>query len=508
MERGIEQPKATGAALRLTRRSLLAGAVAAVAGRPIVARAGAPATACRLGPTAAAAGGTDGAGALRAAGTVGPPEEVGAWGPPFQAVKSVTAIHAVLLHTGKVLLLRDSDHACIWDPATGASRRAPAPTGTRLFCSGHALLADGRVLVAGGTITGKRGGRFLCTFDPVPETWARHPDLRQGRWYPTVTALPDGRAVITTGYTEAAGEVINTDVEVFDGTAAAVVGEQLLDLYAHQFVLPDGRMLVAGRTTTDTWLLDPATWGWTDVPDLVRDRNGGAAVLLPGPPAGSSSVMLIGGRRSSCEAIDPAGDLRWRHRSPMPEARTHMNAVLLPDGSVLVVGGDNNSLGPQVDALLYRPAADAWVRMAGQAMLRRYHSTALLLPDGRVLSAGDTDPATGGGGSWLEIYSPPYLYKGARPTITAAPAELRWQTRFSVSTDLPVARAVLVHPAATTHANDMAQRHVELQVRPIAGGLTVAAPPSAAVAPPGYYMLFVLDAAGVPSVAKFVHVSA
>jgi hypothetical protein len=143
--------------------------------------------------------------------------------------------------------------------------------------------------------------------------------------------------------------------------------------------------------------------------------------------------------------------------------------------------------------------------MASQTLRRAYHSTALLLPDGRVLSAGDTGP--GGGGVRLELYSPPYLFAGPRPVVTKLSAkQLPYATSLKVTTDVAVSHVVLIHPTAVTHANDMSGRFVELKVTGTQGTtLTVAAPANANLAQPGYYMLFVVDAHGVPSVARWVH---
>ena len=160
---------------------------------------------------------------------------------------------------------------------------------------------------------------------------------------------------------------------------------------------------------------------------------------------------------------------------------------------------------------LYDPASGSWSLGASQAEGRAYHSTAVLLPDGRVLSAGDNFNGTPGqpGGDrtdTAEIYRPPYLFKGARPAISSAPASVAWGDSFGINSPDPVSRAVLMAPAATTHGYDMNQRHVELAVtNTVAGtGIDVVSPPNARVAPPGYYMLFLLNAQGVPSVSRWV----
>jgi hypothetical protein len=183
-----------------------------------------------------------------------------------------------------------------------------------------------------------------------------------------------------------------------------------------------------------------------------------------------------------------------------------MNVVYLPDGTVLGVGGNSfDRFGlPQKEALLYRPATDTWTTMAAQAMRRAYHSTALLLPDGRVLSAGDTGP--GGGGVRLELYSPPYLFAGSRPVVTSVSNLLDYGGSVTVSTDGPVDRVVLIGPTAVTHANDMSGRFVDLAVTAKgSSNISATLPANAKLAQPGFYLLFVLNASGVPSVARWVH---
>ena len=205
--------------------------------------------------------------------------------------------------------------------------------------------------------------------------------------------------------------------------------------------------------------------------------------------------------------------------------RSYQNTVLLPDGTMVAVGGgvgdtvaDNKYAvdpnGRQRQVELYDPATNQWRLGPAQVEDRGYHSTALLLPSGKVWSAGDNKhPTEPDGGFALtdtaEIYSPPYLYKGTRPSIVSAPSQVAWKQNFSVgidSTKVPADAAVLVAPAATTHGDDASQRMVRLVVRgSTSNRIDLTAPASSGVAPPGYYMLFVLHQ-GVPSVAKWVKV--
>jgi hypothetical protein len=203
----------------------------------------------------------------------------------------------------------------------------------------------------------------------------------------------------------------------------------------------------------------------------------------------------------------------WTPAPPLNTGRAHHNTVLLPDGSMVTVGGgygilngDRRSGDPAVhrNIELWDPATGQWRIGPAQDELRTYHSTALLLPDGRVLSAGD-DGYGGSSNDTAEIYSPPYLFRGARPTIASAPGSVDYGESFTVGASDDATSAVLMGPGAVTHANDMDQRYVAVNTAVGANGqLTVTAPPSPVLAPPTYYMLFVLNDAGVPSVARFI----
>lgn len=477
---------------------------------------------------------------------VGPPQQVGQWSAPI-GLPGIVAIHTTLMANGKILFFYNNPNfgdenlgrAMVWDPATQTGVRRDVPA--NIWCAGQTLLADGRVLVVGGNLKYRTsdapGGAFrglnqIWIFNPATEAWTKGPDMRHGRWYPTATRLADGRVVISSGWDETGNATNNPDIEVYtpaaDGQGPGrvdVVASRDIDYYPHQFLLPDGRLLYGGPRDVDTFILNPGDWSQTDIPDLQNSRQFGygSGVLLPGGPAGSSRVMVIGGGDEAGEggpansstatteqfdAANPAAG--WSFAAPLPQPRRNVNTVILPDGNLLGVGGNTTgSYGGYVtESAMYSPATNAWTPMASQAEGRGYHGTAILLPDARVLSAGDdTDGSTG---TWfndlVEIFSPPYLFRGPRPAIAAAPRAIRWGSPFPVGTGDQVSRAVLVAPGATTHANDMNQRHVELAFSAVGGGIQAVAPPNANVAPPGPYMLFLLNAQGVPSVARFVQV--
>ncbi|MGQ0669744.1 MAG: galactose oxidase-like domain-containing protein, partial [Actinomycetota bacterium] len=278
-----------------------------------------------------------------------------------------------------------------------------------------------------------------------------------------------------------------------------------MDLYPRMFVLPSGDVFWAGEPQA-TRMLDPASATWWFVDDMNEsDRYSGASVLLPG----LDRVLAVGGGSpptQTAEIIDLSEPYpSWEDTAPMHQARKHLNAVLLPDGTMLVVGGGQRGSynDPVREAELYDPATGTWTEMASQVAGRMYHSTAVLLPDGRVLSAGQDNGLYAETG---EIYSPPYLFKGPRPTIASAPSGVAYGQGFTIATPdaADIARVALIKPGSATHGVNFDQRYVDLAFAAGDGELQATAPADGNEAPPGWYMLFVVSSAGVPSVASWV----
>lgn len=451
------------------------------------------------------------------AGTGGAPADVGQWTAPFPGPDPVVAVHGVMLRTGSVLMV-EGRTAYVWDPVTGARRRVDPPND--LFCAGQTHLADGTVLFVGGYL-GPQGENigppWNHTFDPVNLTWTRRANSRRGRWYPTATRLPNGKVLITGGTDEETNP--NTDIDLYSNGKLKKIGSRSMEFYPLQHVVPNGRVVsFVPDTPGTTYFINPSKGTLTPAPAAGMSKAYAASVLLPGGVSGSSRVMVLGGAdhlrdssgtytapHAATQVLDAAHPgAGWRPKAPLPEPRIFANVVILPDGSLLVVGGENAGV-PVRRAALYDPAADTWRILASQTEMRRYHSIAVLLPDGRVLSGGDNFP--GGGADTLEVFSPPYLFRGPRPLITSAPASVAVTASLSIGVDGAVRRAVLMAPAATTHSCDMNQRHVELAFTAVSGGIE-AKVPGKTVAIPGYYMLFVLNADGVPSVARWIRVTA
>jgi hypothetical protein len=455
------------------------------------------------------------------------PGEVGRWSAPFTI--GTIGTHATLLRTGEALffiypLAGPNSGVRVWNPETGALVAPRVPTHRNLFCAGHSVLADGRVLITGGTEEGHRifaGTPETTFFDPLLGRFLRGPLMANKRWYPSNVTLPDGDVLILSGEPE--GFVPVAAVERYQAASATIAtlpssADKLMHDYPRAFLLPNGKVLTAGQDA-ETLLLDPQTAQWTSLGAMTGGgRYMGTAVLLPG----LTKVLALGGNRvdplpptsspgaptETAEILDLAAPQpAWRSTAPLHVARQHANAVLLPDGTVLVVGG--GQLGeyekPVRVAERFDPASETWTALASQRAPRCYHSTALLLPDGRVLSAGMDH---GRFAQTAEIYSPPYLFAGPRPVIAGIPPELSYGTTFSIATPdaANVARVALLRPGSVTHAFDFEQRFVALAFAADAsGGLTVQMTGSHAEAPPGWYMLFLVSAGGVPSKAAFIH---
>lgn len=226
-------------------------------------------------------------------------------------------------------------------------------------------------------------------------------------------------------------------------------------------------------------------------------------------------ILYVGGGRTTntAEIIDlNAAAPVWKWTGSMAFPRRHLNATVLPTGDVLVTGGSSGTGFNDVDlgvhaAELWNPTSGTWTTLASNAVNRTYHATSILLPDGRVLHAGSGDNGSADERN-AELFSPPYLLQGSRPTITAAPSLVGYGIPFNVTTPdaAGIAKVSLIRLGSTTHAFDMNQRFQRLSFTRGTGALTIAAPTSSNRTPPGHYMLFILDGNDVPSVAKIVRV--
>jgi hypothetical protein len=357
--------------------------------------------------------------------------------------------------------------------------------------------------------------------------------MAEPRWYPTVTQLADGRVLAFAGdriTQDRPGQLppltdasVNSLPELYDprtNTWTSLPSGQLTSpLYPYLFVLSDGRILNVGPDLT-TRVLTPGPWTWSTVATSPFDGHS-AVMYRPNKimksgawadPDFKDAAAYDAHARTAVIDMNAATPV-WRETAAMAHARSYHNLTLLPDGTVLASGGGSRSDGVDaanavLPAEIWNPDTETWTTVDSLTNGRLYHSAALLLPDGRVLMAG------GGAlpGSMAinqknaEIYSPPYLFKGARPTITAAPATMQYGTTFDVTTPnaAEIAHVSLIRSPSVTHSIDMNQRFQYLTFTQAAGKVTVNAPADSNLAPPGDYMLFLVDTNGVPSVASFV----
>lgn len=472
---------------------------------------------------------------------------VGRWDPMFPLPN--VAIHTHVLPDGKVLFWgrRDdpngsmNEHVCtphVWDPTTGTSTSTPRPTladGTtvNLFCSGHTFLPDGRLLVAGGHLTDGNGVNQVCTYDHATNTWTALPIMNGGRWYPTVTALADGRVLVSSGSAVNNGNaVVNDTPQIWDGTqwhnTVTFIG---LPLYPRMHLAPDARVFMSGSNAT-TFFLDTAGTGtWTPLPGPGGVRPNGDRQYAPSVMYEPDKVIYIGGGNdavtdlpsAATDLIDlSANPQAWHAGASMEFRRRQHNATILPDGTILVTGGTSgpgfNDVSPGKPvhvAELWNPATETWRQLAAEDVDRCYHATAVLLPDATVLSAGGGEFMVGSAPNDPrdthrdgQIFHPPYLFQGPRPQISATPTEIVHGETFPIDVTGPdIAKVTIVRLPSATHAFDQNQRINVLAFSAQGATLTATAPAEPALCPPGHYMLFVISAAGVPSVARIVHVS-
>ncbi|NUK00614.1 DUF1929 domain-containing protein [Streptomyces lunaelactis] len=455
----------------------------------------------------------------------------------------------------------NAGRAFLWDPKLGTGPTAfkevkppvvnmpdgkneprPAP----FFCAGHSYLPNGMLGVFGGNLGGNggSGAKLSLVFDPWQEEWYLNQDMAVGRWYPSVVTGADGRQVIMSGQSELGWGTPTSIVERFPAQSVPVpvdktakpIGWPVERLkteapfkwdYPHLFSLRDGKIYGLGRAPDQQWLFDTLSDTKSDLPPRPdgKKRNYGSAVPLPAGFRGPDSVLVLGGDRDDPNTYRLAGG-KWATEKPRAFGRTQDDTLLLPNGNLLTVNGafdirdyGNGDKNPNAD-LKYRQVElrdenGDWKLGPAQRLPRGYHSNAVVLPDGRIMITGDelqqlaNDPdITDSMNGSIEIYEPAYLHQGSRPSLGLIfNPSVGYDEKITVSTNTPndVTRAVLLAPTTATHSVNTSQRHLELRIKSRSGNfLELQAPPSAAAAPPGHYMLFLLNEEGAPSAAGWV----
>ncbi|MER6571950.1 galactose oxidase early set domain-containing protein [Streptomyces sp. NPDC001093] len=473
----------------------------------------------------------------------------------------VRSMHSVVLSNGKVLLIAGSGNSeenfnagtftsAVYDPATGDYKVIPTPKD--MFCAGHVQLQDGRVLVLSGNKAypvvgghGYEGFKDSYIFDPATETYTKTNDLNDGHWYPSATELGNGDVISFGGLREDSTGSVTAEKFSYAQNQWLPLSQvnqtwSYWGLYPAMILMQDGRLFYTGSHVfgnnipgTGSAIYDYGANTVTQIPGLQNkdERDQSSSVLLP--PAQDQRVLTVGGgnidSNPDANRLTDLIDLKQANPSyvagppvpqgtvdlgngPQPETgnqgKMYVSTVLLPDGKVLETGGAlHNRANPVYESSLYDPATNAFQQVAADPESRGYHSSAFLLPDGRVMATGDNP----GNGSWnhnVSIYTPPYLYKGTRPTITSViNQEWKYGDTQRITVDRPIAKAELIRPAAVTHSSDPNQRFVDLPLSVDGNNVDLNVTNNPNLAPPGWYMLFAVDANGVPSVARWVHLT-
>ncbi|HHK41707.1 MAG TPA: DUF1929 domain-containing protein [Planctomycetaceae bacterium] len=436
-----------------------------------------------------------------------------------------------------------------------------------LFCAGSTWTPEGKLLVAGGTAIygsggqGWGGGELIYLFDPLlplPQAWVLQDErMLRPRWYPTLTMLGDaqdrvlsfgglslGLTDVKNTYEEytvkidastglAQSDSVSVSPVLYDGPdppPGSFGNDHWLGLYPRTNLLSNGEVFLSGYTQDSASLehvtgVSDSDWNHDDTAEVRR--HGGGSVLFPNFAGYEDVIMAIGGRNNAGTTNVVTDSVQWARISgaspsawiwndswpDLGQARWRANTTLLPDGSVLVVGG-NTVPGNETTEVPTTTSERFYLDAQGvghwQSNLpapngpRTYHSAAVLLPSGKVFIAG------GNSRDWdYQVYVPGYLTSGLeQPVLTNVPGVINYGANQVVqishldmaSTD--VERIVLMRPASVTHHNDYDQRYVELDVLSATDtSITVAAPLDANHAPRGYYMVFAVSAQGTPSEA-------
>jgi NPCBM/NEW2 domain/Domain of unknown function (DUF1929) len=464
-------------------------------------------------------------------GALHPVAALGRWDAPI--AWPVVAIHASLLPNGKIITWDAGEQptqvtkADLFDPVSGSHMQVPI-NNANIFCSGHTLLPDGRLLVAGGHLVNNSEGIAQTNlFDYRNNAWTRAQDMNAARWYPSVITLGSGEALVASG--SITPDTFNEVPQVWGSqTGGAQMGgwrnlsgaQAKLPYYPWIFQAPDGRVFNSGPSTAMSWMTTTGTG--TEVyagnRDAVNFREYGSSVMYqPG------KLLVIGGSDppvASTTKIDLNLNAKLDAGPNMSFARRQLNATILPDGTVLVTGGTsgdgfNNEASAVLSAELWNPNTNTFRTLSSMQVARIYHSTVVLQPDGRVLSMGG---GLGGGGinhPDAEYFNPPYLFNpdgttATRPTISSAPATIGYNQAFTLGTPnaSSISRVTLLRLTSVTHAFNMNQRFMDLSFSKASNGLSVTSPFNQNIAPPGHYLLSILNGNGVPSVSKVVQILA
>ena len=469
-------------------------------------------------------------------------EQTGSFGPAFEW--PLIPLHTVLLPDGRVLSYGTDDtgeqsgllHYSVWDPALGVGPESmlllPNTTATDLFCAGQALMSNGQVLLVGGdrTVEGRRNfaNADVNLFNPADNSLTRQTQsMVYQRWYATVVTTDKAEQVVMGGRTDKSWgthvppiKVSYADIpEVYSNgswrTLTTAQSEKAYGAtddawsYPKAWLGPDGRVVIFNNTGNLFALSTKKDGKVSKLTGMlpVSRQFQTAAMYAPGKILSmrNNAVVRMVDINGATPVIDTVPNLS--------QNRIYGFSTVLANGKVWVNGGSstgNDLVGAAYHSELWNPATNTWTTTATAAKARLYHSVSMLMPDATVLTAGGGAP-----GPIIqmnaEIYYPPYLYKADgsgvpadRPVIAAAPQAGNWGATVPVvmGDAAPASRVTLVRFGAATHNFNNDMRFMELSFSQTDATLSVQLPSSKTIAPPGYYMVFVFNAEGVPSISK------
>ncbi|WP_405617601.1 DUF1929 domain-containing protein [Streptomyces sp. NBC_01511] len=383
-----------------------------------------------------------------------------------------------------------------------------------------------------------QGIKDAFEFDPIAEKYIKVDPMNEARWYPTLTTLKDGKVLALSGLDEI-GQIVPGKDEIYDPETkeweyTGIVRK--FPTYPAIFLMDNGKLFYSGSNAgygpadvgRKPGIWDLETNKFDKIPGLsdADTMETSATVMLP--PAQDQKFMVIGGggvgesEKSSEKSrlVDlKENDPKFKDGASLDKGTRYPSASLLPDDSVLVTGGSEDYRGRSgsnvLEARMYDPKAGEYTRVADPKVGRNYHSGSLLLPDGRVMIFGSdslyADKANTKPGVFeqrIEIYTPPYLYRDAKPTLTDGPKRIEHGESgvFKTKDAKSLKSAKLLRPSAVTHVTDVEQRSIALDMEKTADGVEVTVPKNRALVPAGWYLLFVTDDKGTPSEGVWVEV--
>ncbi len=456
--------------------------------------------------------------------------QTGVWSPVSDW--PVYAIHMSLMSDGKVVAWEGSNNdVTLWNPGNNSFTPLPNPGNGHnvIFCASHTHLPNGNLFTTTGVI-GVADPK-VSLFNYNTKSWTSLGNLKYGRYYPSTTLLPNGNIFVSGGgYVEPDGSTFEVPELYENGAWRSLPGAKLnfarnykeFDYYYSSFYpwiqpAPNGQLFYAGSDSSLRYI-NPTGVGAVQA---VGERDGTPRDYGSYAMYSKGKILIAGGGNSvkTAYTIDiNGGQPQVQQTASMGYGRRQQNLTILANGEVMVTGG--HSAGGQIQASataavyageIWNPGTRTWRTVASMARRREYHSSALLLPDGRLVAAGGTCNACSLEKN-AEIYSPPYLFNpngtsATRPVMSNVPGQVNYGQGFAIaSSQGNITKVHLIKLGSVTHATNFDQRLVPLSFNVTGNTINITAPPNGNIAPPGHYMLFVVNSAGVPAVAKILRV--